>query len=62
MINLWEKICILYPELQNNSKVILSGDIVLMNLNDGKGDFIAKWNWSDLPKPTQEQLDLISQD
>jgi hypothetical protein len=54
MMTLSEKIKALYPELQNADFV---SAIILQNDSNGKGDYIAKWEHSTLPRPTQEQLD-----
>lgn len=51
-MNLYEKILTIYPELANFD--FSSGVITLQN--DGKGDYIAKWNHPTLPRPTTEQL------
>ena len=59
MMDLWSKICTIYPELKDNPAAVLNGQIQLRNLNDGNGDFIAVWDWPGLPRPTQEQLDAI---
>lgn len=53
-MNLYEKIISLYPELVNYS--FATGDIILQNDSDGRGDYIAKWEHPTLPKPTKEQL------
>jgi hypothetical protein len=46
--------------LQNNSSTWndQKNNIILQNDNDGKGDYIAKWNLS-IPQPTQAQLDAL---
>ena len=49
---MYEKILKLYPELANFD--FASGVITLQN--DGKGDYIAKWNHPTLPRPTEAQL------
>jgi hypothetical protein len=51
-MTLWEKIVAVYPELTDrdfNTKIILQND------SDGKGDFIAKWDYE---KPIPEGLKL----
>jgi hypothetical protein len=57
-MRLFEKIIALYPELQPTDKVDLFADrtIVLQNDSDGRGDYIASWNYPALPRPTDEQL------
>ena len=52
-MNLYEKIMALYPSL-TDADFNLHGTIELQN--DGKGDYIAKWEHSTLPRPTEEQL------
>jgi hypothetical protein len=54
MMNLYEKIIALYPELKDYNFAF--GDIRLQNDSDGKGDYIAKWEHPTLAKPTDEQL------
>ena len=54
-MTLYEKIKLIYPELQNKDFGI-AGTIGLQNDSDGKGDYIAFWNHPTLPKPTEEQL------
>lgn len=49
-----EKIKTIYPELQNFD--FASGVIMLENASNGKGDYIAEWNYPTLTKPTNEQL------
>jgi hypothetical protein len=57
MMTLPEKIKTIYPELQNFD--FASGVITLQNDSDGKGDYIAEWNHSSLPKPTAAALDAV---
>ena len=52
-MTLFEKIMALYPSLTPQDFNI-SGTIVLQN--DGKGDYIAKWEHPTLAKPTDDQL------
>ena len=54
MMNLYEKIVTLYPELSNFD--FSKGIISLQNDSDGRGDYIAAWNHPTLPRPTDEQL------
>jgi hypothetical protein len=53
MMNLYEKIKALYPELTD---VDFTTVIILQNDSDGRGDYIAKWEHPTLPRPTEEQL------
>lgn len=52
-MSLYEKIKQLYPSLTDKDFMTV---ITLQNDSDGKGDYIAAWNHSTLPRPTQEQL------
>lgn len=63
-MTLYEKILNIYPELnqsdfeatpQNNR----TPNILLQN--DGEGDYIKEWNHPTLTKPTEEQLDGVSE-
>ena len=57
-MNLYEKIIVLYPELDNlpvNDQTFRNY-IRLQNDNDGRGDYIAKWEHPTLARPTEEQL------
>ena len=58
-MTLYEKIMVLYPELTNFD--FASGVITLQNDSDGRGDYIAKWEHPTLARPTQEQLDAITE-
>jgi len=58
-MNLYEKIIAIYPELSDYD--FRDGDIMLQNDSDGNGDYIAKWEHPTLTKPTQEQLDGVSE-
>ena len=57
-MNLFEKIILIYPELEPKDKINLfkDGTIILQNESDGKGDYIKEWNHPTLPQPTAEQL------
>lgn len=57
-MTLYEKIKTLYPELTGNDFITV---IRLQNDSDGQGDYIAKWEHSTLTRPTQEQLDAITE-
>jgi hypothetical protein len=52
MMNLYDKIISLYPELATYD--FARGAITLQN--DGQGDYIAKWEHPTLAKPTDEEL------
>ena len=51
-MTLYDKIIAIYPELSNYD--FLNGAINLQN--DGKGDYIAKWEHPTLARPTAEEL------
>ena len=53
MMNLYDKIIALYPELTDRDFLTV---IRLQNDSDGRGDYIAKWEHPTLPRPTEEQL------
>ena len=53
---LYEKIMTIYPELQPRDFMTT---ITLQNDSDGKGDYIAKWEHPEFPKPTQKMLDEV---
>jgi len=53
-MTLYEKIISLYPELKD--QILPTIGIFLQNDLDGKGDYIAKWEYPTLAKPTAEQL------
>jgi hypothetical protein len=55
MMNLYEKITKIYPELEGNA-IAFSTVIVLQDDKDGRGEYIAKWEHPTLEKPTDEQL------
>ena len=52
-MTLYEKIMVLYPELQIHDFMTV---IRLQNDSDGKGDYIANWEHPTLARPTEEQL------
>jgi len=55
-MTLYDKIKVLYPELQDIEFHPIGGTILLQNDSDGKGDYIKEWNHPTLPLPTDEQL------
>ena len=59
MMNLYEKIKSIYPELQDSDFIPLFGTILLQNDSDGNGDYIKSWTHPTLTQPTQAQLDAI---
>ena len=50
-MTLYEKIKVIYPDLTEKDFMT-----VIILQNDGKGDYIAKWEHPTLPRPTEEQL------
>ena len=57
-MNLYEKIITLYPLLVEADFYPIYGTIALQN--DGQGDYIAKWEHPEYPRPTDEQLNSIA--
>ena len=56
-IGLFEKIAVIYPELNDVKK--FNEYIELRDDSDGNGPYIAKWEHPDYVQPTQEQLDAV---
>jgi hypothetical protein len=56
MMELSNKLRLIYPELKSEDFYPDSGTILLLNDNDGKGAYIAKWEHPTLQRPTEEQL------
>lgn len=57
-MSLYEKILKIYPAL---TPMDFYETIVLFDNADGNGAFIKEWNHPTLTKPTQEQLDAITE-
>ena len=57
-MTLYDKIKTLYPQLTENDFVTV---ITLQNDSDGKGDYIKFWQHPTLTRPTQEQLDGVTE-
>ena len=57
-MTLYEKIISIYPQLTDNDFLTT---IRLQNDSDGKGDYIAKWEHPTLTRPTQTQLDGVTE-
>jgi hypothetical protein len=55
-MDLFTKIITLYPSLTVDDFSPRDGTIELVNLSDGNGDHIAKWEHPTLARPTEEQL------
>ena len=58
---LYDKIKSVYPELTDSDFIGRSATIALQNDSDGKGDYIAKWEHPTLTRPTQTQLDGVTE-
>ena len=58
-MTLIEKIILIYPELETYDFAF--GKILLQNDSDGQGDYIAKWEHPTLTRPTQTQLDGVTE-
>jgi len=58
-MTLSEKITNLYPLLTADD--FINKLIVLQNDSDGNGDYIASWNHPTLTRPTQTQLDEVTE-
>lgn len=56
-MTLYDKIMQLYPALKQSDFLTV---IMLQNDSDGRGDFIAKWEHPDYPRPTDEQLAAVT--
>ena len=57
-MTLYNKIMALYPSLTPQDFLTV---ITLQNDSDGKGDYIAKWEHPTLARPTQIQLDGVTE-
>ena len=55
-MTLSEKIMTIYPEITTEDFSPFEGTIVLQDNCDGKGAYIAKWEYPTLAKPTDEEL------
>ena len=60
-MNLYEKIRQLKPELTDSDFGPYTGTIILQNDSDGKGDYIKEWSHPTESKPTQEELDGVTE-
>ena len=56
MMNPYQQITALYPELSQQKELFRDGTILLQDDSSGNGPYIAKWDHPTLPRPTQEQL------
>ena len=57
-MTLSQKITALYPTLTERDFYTV---ITLQNDSDGKGDYIKSWNHPTLTRPTQAQLDGVTE-
>ena len=57
-MTLVQKIISIYPELTSND---FFETIIVQNDSDGNGDYIKSWNHPTLTRPTQAQLDAITE-
>jgi hypothetical protein len=57
MMTLYEKIKLIYPDIEDKN---FPDVICLRNDSDGNGDYIAAWNHPTLTKPTDEQLSSVA--
>lgn len=55
-MTLHDKIMQIYPALNEND---FRSVITLQNDSDGRGDYIARWEHPDYPRPTDEQLNAV---
>ena len=58
-MTLSEKIISIYSELEGTPFPMLG--IIVQNDSDGNGDYIAKWEHPTLTRPTQAQLDGVTE-
>ena len=56
MMDLYQKIIAIYPELTVDDFSPAQGTIVLQDDSDGKGQYIKSWNHPTLVQPTARQL------
>jgi len=57
-MSLYNKILEIYPDLTYQDFMLPMGTIILQDNSDGQGPYIAKWEHSTYPKPTNEQLGI----
>jgi len=57
-MHLVEKIRKVYPELKDTDFFSI---IIVQDDSDGNGPYIKQWNHPTLPRPTQEQLDAVTE-
>ena len=57
-MTLYKKILSLYPQITDGEMVEY---IRLQNDSDGRGEYISKWEHPTLTRPTQTQLDEVTE-
>ena len=57
-MTLYEKVMEIYPQITEQEMLNF---IRFQNDSDGKGDYIAKWEHPTLTRPTQTQLDGVTE-
>jgi hypothetical protein len=60
-MTLSEKIKSIYTSLTSEDFDPVFGTILVQNDSDGNGDYIAKWEHPTLTRPTQTQLDEVTE-
>jgi len=60
-MTLSQKIKSIYSELTSEDFYPATGTILLQDDSDGKGVYIKSWNHPTLTRPTQAQLDAITE-
>jgi hypothetical protein len=60
-MSLSQKIKTIYSDLSFTDFDPATGTILLQNDSDGRGDYIAKWEHPTLARPTDEQLDGVTE-
>jgi hypothetical protein len=55
-MTLFDKIQAIYPDLTFDDFDLVAGTILLRNDCDDRGDYIARWEHSVYPMPTEQQL------
>lgn len=56
MMDLYQKIIVIYPQLTIDDFLPITGTIVLQDDSDGNGQYIKSWNHLTLTQPSVEQL------
>lgn len=55
-MDLYSKLLANFPTLTANDFHPITGTILIQNDANGNGDYIAKWNYTNIPKPDITQL------